>query len=232
MGIFNKFNKKNSIKSKDSIKTKAMLLNSTNELDRNKYFTMGFPLGMEQTVNELIEYLPNLTKYDVWNAENSKRNTYLLGGQIISFPDRIYFDEIEEDVFSNMSDIEKMIINCIYSRSCNGFVREKHIRNLLLIEYPEWSIPYIVKICDEYIIDILQLVYENLKDKNTNAIKEFCDNNYISFCKSYNRMISYWNEYYRWDCYRYKNYVGRKLFIECFGASRKINCLKLIKKSE
>lgn len=212
MGLFNKLNIKN-----------LEFLNSTKELNKYEYFTLGFPLDMLQTINKIIEYIPNLTSHDVWFSAHAERITYSLSEQTISFPYRVYFDEIEEDIFFNMRDIEKLIINCIYSRSFDGYVREKHIRRLLSMEYPKWAIPYIVKICDEYIVEIIQLVYENLKDKNTDDIKNFCGNNYNSFCKSYNRMISYWNEFYRWDCYRYENYVGRKLFLECFGASRKMN---------
>jgi len=96
----------------------------------------------------------------------------------------------------------------------------------LSVDFPDWSIPYIVKVCDEYVIEILQLVYEELKGKDTEAIKYFCKNNRQAFCKSYNRMISYWNEFYRNDCYRYENYIGSKLFIECFGAKRTMNCSK------
>jgi hypothetical protein len=100
-------------------------------------------------------------------------------------------------------------------------VREKHIAALLAEKaenLPDWAIPYIIKVCDEYVVEILQVVYDNLKDRNTDKFKNFCAENEVAFCKSYNRMISYWNEFYRKDCCRYKDYVGRKLFIECFGA--------------
>jgi len=33
-------------------------------------------------------------------------------------------------------------------------------------------------------------------------------------------MISYWNEYYRYDCYRFKDYIGKKLYSECFGYNK------------
>ncbi|MCL2816900.1 MAG: hypothetical protein FWD39_00745 [Clostridiales bacterium] len=131
-----------------------------------------------------------------------------------------------------MSATEKTILHCIYSRSCDGYIREKHVRALLSEEFPAWAIPYIVKVCDEYILEILQVVYENLKERNTDEIKRFCAANREVFCKSYDRMTSYWNEYYRtWneyyghDCYELKNYAGRKLFVECFGATRPMKCL-------
>ena len=117
-----------------------------------------------------------------------------------------------------------MILHCIFTRSCDGFVRERHIKALLSEDFTEWAIPYIFKVCDEYVVEILQTVYDNLKDRNTDNFKNFCANNHASFCRSYNRMISYWNEFYRNNCYRYEDYVGRKLFIKCFGAKRTMNC--------
>lgn len=40
------------------------------------------------------------------------------------------------------------IPNCLFSRSCDGFVRGHHIGALLAGEPPLWSVPYILKVCD------------------------------------------------------------------------------------
>ena len=64
------------------------------------------------------------------------------------------------------------------------------------------------------------MTYEILKEQDTERIKKFCLQNIESFCKSYNRMISYWNEYYRFKNKSFQKYIGRKLFIECFCYSR------------
>ena len=143
----------------------------------------------------------------------------LLDGQTIGFPDRIY--GLEE--FLNLSSLtfeQKMIFHCIYSRSCDGFVREKHIQAILKEDYPDWCIPYILKLSDEYVVEILEVIYHELKDKDTDRIKMFCRLNMRSFLYGHARMISYWNEFYRDRCYYYKNYIGKKLFEECFGYTR------------
>jgi len=138
----------------------------------------------------------------------------------------MYLLEMDNDLVLKMNDAERLILHCIYSRNCDGYVRQKHVKELLSTNIPEWVIPYIVKVCDEYVVEILQMVYEKLEGKNTDVIRQFCANNKKIFCRSYNRMISYWNEFYREDCYRFDDYVGRKLFIECFGATRTMNCTK------
>ena len=83
--------------------------------------------------------------------------------------------------------------------------------SLLLMDYEDWTIPYIAKICDEYVIEILEMTYEILKNRIQNGLRNFVLK-YESFCKSYNRMISYWNEYYRSKNKSFQQYIGRKLF--------------------
>lgn len=64
------------------------------------------------------------------------------------------------------------------------------------------------------------MTYDILKKQDTEQIKRFCLENMDLFCKSYSRMISYWNEYYRNKYNNFHQYIGRKLFRECFGYSR------------
>ena len=202
-------------------------------------FYSGFPYVDNDIVNRVINLIPLKRYYfdnlGVWHKDKPLPDVYYtsplplvtednieftLGQHQILFPYRLYAVEIEGSVLSKMNFIERIILHCIYSRSCNGFVREKHITALLAEDFPDWVIPYIIKVCDEYVVEILQVVYDNLKGKNTDKFKNFCAENKVAFCKSYSRMISYWNEFHRNNCYGYKDYVGRKLFIECFGARR------------
>ncbi len=137
----------------------------------------------------------------------------LLSGENIEFPYRIYgVEKIETP--SEFSLEQKIIFHAFLSRSNNGYVREKHIHEILEIDYPEWIFPYIVKLSDEYVIEILDLIYSYLKNKDCQEIKNFCKLNTFSFVRSYDRMASYWGEYYGGSFYKY---VGRKLFRECYG---------------
>ena len=106
------------------------------------------------------------------------------------------------------------------SRSSDGYVREEHIKELLKTDLPEWAIPYVIKICDEYVIEILQTVYDSLSRQDCRKYKEICALNFEYIKRAHTRMISYWNEFYRWDCYRYENYIGKKLYLDCFGYSK------------
>jgi len=183
-------------------------------------FQDGFPKALRDDVSKAVRHIPLKTYNNVSIGTSEHNIQYLQEGDVIKFPYRMYYINVSDENLSNLSLQEKMILHCIYSRSCDGLVRQQHLQSLLLMDFADWAIPYIVKVCDEYVLEILEMAYEILKYQDTERIKMFCLENVQSFCKSYNRMISYWNEYYR---YRYKNfdeYIGRKLFRECFGYSR------------
>ena len=105
-------------------------------------------------------------------------------------------------------------------------MREKHLKFLLDNDRYEWIYPYILKLSDEYIMEIVELIYKKLSLRDTTLLKKFCVLNLQQFLKSHDRMISYWNEFYRDRCYRYKEYVGRKLYKQCFGYSRSFEKLR------
>lgn len=180
-------------------------------------FQDGFPSNLRYDVPKVVGLIPLKTYSNVGIGTSEQTIQYFQDNDVIRFPYRMYYIDVQDEALDKLSLQEKMILHCIYSRSCDGFVRQKHLHSLLLMDYADWAIPYIVKSCDEYVIEILEMTYEILKEQDTERIKRFCFENAQSISKSYDRMISYWNEYYR---YKYKNfhqYVGRKLFRECFG---------------
>jgi hypothetical protein len=140
----------------------------------------------------------------------------LPSGEKIEIPYRIYVSD-ELHFPSKLTKRQQFIYHCIFSRSYDGYVRQRHTEALLDSDTPKWAMPYIIKICDEYVCEILEVVYQKLKKRNSEPYKELCRLNFEYFKLGHCRMISYWNEYYRWDCYRYSDYVGKKLYSECFG---------------
>ena len=145
---------------------------------------------------------------------------YTQSGQLIKFAYRNYYMDIADSYIDTLTEQQKMILHCIYSRNCDGYVRQKHMKSLLSMDYEEWAIPYIVKICDEYVVEIVEMTYDILKDQDTALFRSFCIENKKELCKSYSRMTSYWNEYYRQRYSDFQQYVGTKLFEECFGYSK------------
>lgn len=183
-------------------------------------FQDGFPNYLRDDVTTVVGKIPHKTYNNVTIGVSEDTFQYFQDNKVIRFPYRTYYNDISDEVKENFSQRQKMILHCIYSRSCDGFVRQKHIYSLLQMDYEDWAIPYIVKICDEYVVEILEMTYDILKEQDTERIKGFCLENIVPFCKSYNRMISYWNEFYRYKYTNFQKYIGRKLFRDCFGYSK------------
>ncbi|MEG0366323.1 MAG: hypothetical protein RR585_05780 [Coprobacillus sp.] len=180
-----------------------------------------FPMELRNDVSIVLSLMSKQTYNNIEIGETKDCCTYiLLDQQEVTFPYRIYYLDKHEMCDTSLTFEQKMIYHCIFSRSCDGFIREKHIKAILEEDYPDWTIPYILKISDEYVIEILESVYNELKNRDTEKIKVFCRVNLQVFLSSHDRMISYWNEYYRNQCYLYKNYVGKKLFVEYFGYTK------------
>lgn len=172
-----------------------------------------FPKKLEADVRLVAQGIPN-------QVYASGRCSYtLLDGEEIVFPYRIYGTEkIKLPV--NLTATQKLVAHAILSRSNNGFTRETHIRELLKGELPDWVFPYILKLSDEYVVEILETIYDSLHTQNCDQLKAFCRRNVASFVCSYDRMASYWGEYGKGGSFH--QYVGKKLFRECFGYQRSL----------
>ena len=183
-------------------------------------FQDGFPNYLMDDVSKVVKLIPLKTYSNVKIGTTEYSIQYSQDSSVIKFPYRMYYINFPVENLNKLSLQQEMILHCIYSRSCDGFVRQQHLQSLLLMDYADWAIPYIVSLCDEYVIEILEMAYDILKEKDTERIKRFCLENVQSFCKSYNRMVSYWNEYYRCEYKNFHKYIGRKLFRECLGYSK------------
>lgn len=182
-------------------------------------FYNAFPTDMRERVEKVIKIMPNNTFNNI-SVVSPDFITYTVENEVVQIPYRMYLKDIADSEYEGLSQIQKQILCCIYTRNCNGYIREKYIHKLLDMPIEQWAIPFIVKLCDEYIIEIVKLIYSKLKDRNNADIQSFCLSNRSEVRKSYSRMISYWNVYHRGEIYEFKNYVGRALFRECFGYNR------------
>ena len=148
------------------------------------------------------------------NAPSDSDVCFLVGGNAMRFPYRIWQKDLPGAAFLLMSETDKVIAHCLGTRHHDGFVRQKHVRALLRLEYPDWAIPYIVKLCEEYVIEILEDIYGLIDEKDVPRYKAFAAENAGAMKKGFDRMISYWNEYYRIDHFRLREYVGYRVYRE------------------
>ena len=147
-------------------------------------FEKGFPDYLSDKVSRVIMVIRKNEKrlvsgLECVDAYNSSSEEYRLSdGSKVTFPYRMYFED-DDDLYSGISDREeKLIFDCIFTRNCNGFVREKHLKNILDCDtIPEWCMPYILRLSSEYVVEIIDTIYHGLKEKDNAAFISFCRNN-------------------------------------------------------
>lgn len=132
--------------------------------------------------------------------------------ELLTIPYRIYFNEPVRGREAGLSPAQKTILNCIYLRHHDGYVRQRRLEQLLDCS-EDWIIPFTFQLLGDYVLEILQVLDRHVNDKNIPQYKKFVIENQINSQQTESRMVSYWNEYYRRSGYTdLKNYPGRKIF--------------------
>lgn len=144
------------------------------------------------------------------NASIHNIGIVVVAGESIHIPYRIYIPEPEENVVSELAPIQKTILACIYTRHNDGHIRQNYLENILLQHEP-WVMPYILQLMGEYVREILELISHNLDQLDKQACTSFIMENPIFIQLLKKRVISYWNNYYRYSCPYFGEYIGFRL---------------------
>lgn len=179
-----------------------------------------FPKTLNHNFDDILNVLPVATVNNVCRSCSDTKVEYKVENFHVKIPYRIYLLEPDDTYIDSLNDEQKLMLYCIYTRSSNGYLREKFVRKVLENDFKSWCLPFVVKLCDEYVVEIMEAIYDSLKERENEDIKVFCLDNKEKICKGYARMTSYWNEFYRDKEYCFRNYIGRTIFKNCFGYSR------------
>src|SRR5687767_8120022 len=101
------------------------------------------------------------------------------------------------------------MVQCLLTRSNDGFQRQRAVRELLTDIRP-WSAPFVAALIGEYVIEILHDIHAALSQPLLEALAGFISTNPTYWERTQQRVASYWNVYYRAD-FRRSDYVGFKL---------------------
>lgn len=135
----------------------------------------------------------------------------LTNGKVTFFIYRVYFHEPRPELENELTETQKQILNCIYTRHHNGYIREKRLKNLFGFDH-EWILPYKLQLLGEYVIEILFELDKHITDENIQQYKQLTLNNRKYWEQTKSRMGSYWNEHYRYPNYKKtKDYIGYKI---------------------
>jgi hypothetical protein len=138
------------------------------------------------------------------NLHEVGRFTVKVEVELVSIPNRVYHDPalIHTDT---LGSLQKRLVDCILTRHCDGFVRQKHLARIVASD-DAWVPPFVVQLLGEYVIEIIRVIDENLGKPDSCLYTQFLQSNPDFLALTAKRVTSYWNCYYR--SYRSEEYVG------------------------
>jgi hypothetical protein len=137
-------------------------------------------------------------------------------GQQVTVPDRVYNDEPPPELVASLSSRQQQVLHCLYSRHSDGQVRQRHLIRIVSSADP-WVIPFVVQLVGEYVLEILVVICEELRDHDAPgghlrlAYGEFIVANADYFARTQRRVVSYWSCYYRAAFQCFQGYPGSTL---------------------
>jgi len=125
-----------------------------------------FPKELHSDLNKILKILPlenNQVKlcdgqtHKVDNLIHESELNIVFNNEPLIIPYRLYFNEPNPELEKSLSDKQKDILNCIYLRHHNGYLREKRL-NLISDSSEKWIIPFIVQLIGEYVYELLPII--------------------------------------------------------------------------
>lgn len=179
-----------------------------------------FPKSVESDLNVVLDIIP----FDENKVKLCDGNTHMVGNLIhenyystildskeLKIPYRLYFNEPSPESEKTLTEKQQAILNCIYLRHHNGYLRQNRLEKLKGLNY-YWITPFTFQLLGEYVCEILEVLDNQLDDSQLENYKRYALENPKYWQQTESRMISYWNEYYRFKSPKIKTYIGRLIF--------------------
>lgn len=162
----------------------------------------GFPVDISDTVDKLLRDHIEIVYVNYLSAEKF----WLSSGTSVSVQDRIYTGEYAG---SKLKGTDRLVYDCVYSRSNNGYVREAAVKSLYSsANLPEWAMPYLYLTLSDYVVEISSIVEP--REDIIAGFRKLQELNPQQHHLAQARATSYWNEYYR-NKYHQSEYPAIKL---------------------
>jgi len=166
-----------------------------------------FPSALHDKVRKVIHILAIEKSGCIHSASYSVK----FHGETLEFPYRVYFNEPRNTLEKHLSEEEQVILDCIFLRHHNGYIRQRRLERLIDKSYP-YIIPFTFQLLGECIKEILMVVDDHINEDTIDEYLRFIKENKKYAEQTRNRMISYWDLYYRIEYPKRKRYIGQKTF--------------------
>ncbi|MFT5286552.1 MAG: hypothetical protein ACI8TQ_002722 [Planctomycetota bacterium] len=128
-----------------------------------------------------------------------------LDGETLHLPERIYNPAVARA--ERFGRALPLIPYCLYTRHNDGYVRQRHLIKLLRAEEP-WIVPFVLRLVGEYVVEILEVLHEHRDVLGGEQYAEFTDQNPEFVALTKQRIVSYWDLYYRERFPEFSKYPG------------------------
>lgn len=130
-----------------------------------------------------------------------------INGSPVRIPMRIYLPELYTQELGSMTESQKLIWFAIGTRHNDGIWRERSVLELLgASRY--WSVPFIIQLVGEYVSPIIKTIRDHIARIDLGMCARFKEENQKFVFLTEQRVVSYWNEYYRQDYPVLSDYPG------------------------
>ena len=152
-----------------------------------------FPKRYEQDVRVVKACLPF-----AWTRLSPEAIEVNVEQKHIQLPMRVYVPEVAPDRIKQLTPTQQTILYCLYTRHHDGHVREQYLQQLLK-NHPHdgWVLAYIIELASEYVRDIVDIIVPAIEQWDPEVKRRFVEDDPAYMKRIEDRMISYWNAYYR-----------------------------------
>ena len=163
-----------------------------------------FPANLQSDVLVVIN---TITKKENLISPNYSEVQFY--GVLLHIPHRIYYNEPTLPQYKSLTEKQQLLINCLYTRHDNGFIREEKLKSIInSCSKHSWIIPYLILLTGDYVIEILEVIKDNLDVIDKAEVKDFIANNPVLYNSLESHVVSYWNCYYRLEYPNKDDYAG------------------------
>ena len=179
-------------------------------MNRKWNWAGAFPQSCTDDVRVVTRLLPHrLFKAVAWGTIDV---TFF--GERLILPSRLYLNEVKEEKIQTLTNRQRWILYCMYTRHHDGYIREKYVQRLKQEQAKmDWVLLYLIELTGEYIYEILERIEQVLHIWSEAEMKTFVQANNRYLERIERRIISYWDVYHRtiypvlWD----PAYVGFRI---------------------
>jgi hypothetical protein len=143
-------------------------------------------------------------------------------GRPLELPYRVYFQEPVPGAAQLLTNRQRQLLHCVYLRHHDGFVRQRHLEQLLASAALEsFTTPCTFSLLSDYVQEILEVLSAHLIPVLLPGYVRLIKENPRYWSQTQGRVASYWDIYYRTSrrgSPQFRHYVGNQLLKELRAA--------------